>query len=202
MALNARLKLSDIIAFFALIVAIVGCIYSVVQAGIADKSYEASVAQLNLAKKAQDTAEDNYRVALQQLELQRRTVAAEANYRVTIGHDTDANLQRDLVSGQDIAFSLQNGSKLPLSYKVIVRSEGMGVFWQNQMPNKLFFQLPMDQRPILLQPLETYKNVFSIWFPQASLPNAKLQIYVNDELAVEYRYIFDQKNHVYKFSPA
>lgn len=72
------MKTVDPVACLALVVAVISCAYSVIQTGIAKKSYEASVSQLDVAKQAQMTAEANYKITFDQLELQKRVVAAES----------------------------------------------------------------------------------------------------------------------------
>ncbi|MBS4096956.1 MAG: hypothetical protein KGZ83_09000 [Sulfuricella sp.] len=190
--------LTEIIATLALIASIASVIYAKQQTAIAEEqaniakhSYEASIEQFNLAKKAQETAEANYKIAVDQLELQRNIVAADNRFTVVIGTDADENLDGILSNAQNISFSLINGSKNAVVYRVTIRSEGIGLFWQKMTPSKMFYALQMDKRPVLVQPNTSYQRAFSVWVGQNPAPRAKIGIYVNDELAAEYNYVFN-----------
>ena len=137
--------------------------------------------------------------AYEQVKLQRRATALESQFVVVLGLNTDKNLEANLSNGQNVNFSFSNGSKLAVSYKVDVRTEGVGVFWPNQTPDKMYYRLNFDRRPVLLQPLDRYTANFNVWIGNPTSSNAKITIYVNDEPQVGYEYIFDDAKKMYVF---
>lgn len=195
---------SDLIASLALLVAGATAFFAwqqtnatEEQAVIAKQSYDASVEQLALARAAQQTAAD-------QLELQRRALAAERRNSLVLGEDADRNLGSDLSNGQNVSFSLFNGSKDGVIYRVEIKSEGVGVFWGGAtVPNKMYYHLPFDKREQYVPSLGTYERTFSVWVGRPAAPKAKISIYVNEQLSAEYNYWLDPKvqKYVYQKSP-
>jgi hypothetical protein len=199
-------QIKEIISVLALLVAVASVVYARLQTiaaedqvQIAKQSYAASIDQLKLAQQAQQIAEASYRVSIDQLDLQRTVVAADNRFQVVIGADSDENLQKSLSNGQDVSFSLFNGSKNAVAYHVLVKSDGIGLNWSGRTPEKMYYVMPMDARPVLLQTNEFYKRSFSVWFSKLPVSAAKIGIYVNDVLAVEYSYTYSQLTKTYAF---
>ena len=195
---------SEVISALALLVSMMSAIYAHYQTvaaeeqvQVAKQSYDASIKQLVLAQKAQQTSEANYKLSLDQLELQKDIVASDNRYQVVIGADSDKNLQGSLSNAQSINFSFLNGSKNAVTYRVTIRSEGVGLFWSGMQADKMYYRMQLDHRPIFMQPSEIYRRSFGVWIGKTPAPKAKISIYVNDELVAEYNYKYNVSTSTY-----
>jgi hypothetical protein len=186
---------SNVIAFFALLVALLTAYYTKEQiqiakeqTQIAKQSYEAAIAQVNAANRATDLASE-------QLGLQKKTLESENQYSVVIGNEDE--LRKALSNGQNIKFSLSNASSKPVGYQVIVKSTGIGLYFIDQNPNEMLYAIRLDERPILIKPNDTYQGAFTVWHGQRKSAKAKISIFVNGELVDDYNYMWDEKSSKY-----
>jgi hypothetical protein len=171
------------------------------QSDIARQSYLAAIDQLKVAKKAQETAEATYRISIDQWRDQKQAQARDASYEVIPSVEMDTQLEGDIINGKNVEVSFSNESKEPVPYDVEINTEGIGLFWPNQSPQKMFYSHRPSKYADVIRPTAFYKKSFSLWISSKPSERASISIVVNKKLIRKYDYIYSPKERKYVFTP-
>ena len=193
------METSNIISIVALAVSCGSLWYSYEQTEISKANYYSAVEQLHIAKAAQKISESSYSLTLEQWKMQKNEQARNNFYQVIPTSETDSNFEREIGNGEIINISLVNESKESVPYVVEIKSEGMGLFWPNGQPDKMYYYLKMDKRPALIRSTGNYKTSFSVWISETPAETALISIIINGRVIRSYKYIYSFKKKKYSY---
>lgn len=186
-----------VIAMFSLFIAGMSLWYTKQQTTTAKKSLVSATEQLELAKVAQATAEKNYLVAKQQLDIQRQSLEDDNKFPVVYDRVFLNALISPIQNQQVITVAFVNRTKRAQSYWVAVEAEGVGVYWVNARPDKIVNRIYLDRNPVVVAPDAEYRESFVVWHATQPLTSARLRLYINEVLKLENNYHYNAVQHTY-----
>lgn len=171
--------------------------YTKQQTTTAKELLASATEQLELAKVAQTTAEKNYLVAKQQLDIQRQALEEDNKFPIVYDRAFLNALISPIQNQQMINVAFINRTKRAQSYWVAVEADGMGVYWLNAKPDKILNRIYLDRNPVVVAPDGEYRESFIVWHTTQPPASARLRLYINDVLKQENSYHYNAAQRAY-----
>ena len=119
-------------------------------------------------------------------------------HAIVVSSESSDELKSMLTHNMKIKLTYCNESKYAVGYRVIVESDGFGVYWPDcEVPSKLLNRIWLDDATILVPPNGEYTGEFLVLHAQEPPARGELRIIINKEVQGTYCYAYDKKEKAY-----
>jgi len=165
------------------------------QAKIAKLAYEASsasyIASNNLADK-------NFRLAKESFELQKKQLDEDMELLAVFDTKFLDALDSPITNQQKFELLFKNKTTKTIPYRVIIESDGFGVYFNNSIPEKIVNAIRFERERVVLSPNEYYPvQHFVVWHSTTPSKVGKIRVKVNERVVLEKNYTYGEDKKAY-----